>query len=373
MYAVLWPEANIGIRAVNRTLLNYPRDFGVKSRLAQAFSGFSGSAREFREFFSYKEKKESGHQTYTPEDIRKLRMHVLGIDPATGPKKQRLPVVIASHTSKGGVGKTTLATNLAVAFSLLGHKTLIIDTDPQGSASEMLGVDTAAEDIFHIGALMKEAKEHPDRKIDVSRSVCSIYAGKMLDLIPADITLASSISWMDKVSLQDTAFSDFMKKNIDFFSQYEVVVIDTAPSTSRLTEIVLNAVEKEIITPVTTDGQSIKALRVLANILTDLNERGRATNLRPLIITNALRAQSMDAKLGLAKLRREFQSFLYPEFIPSAPVFGRQFSLTEEAPKENLPAVERQPATVGAQAILELAKFLIHRFNIKLNGHENRI
>lgn len=353
--------------------LNYPREFGVKSRLAQAFSGFSGTAREFREFFASKPKKDGGHQTYTPEDIRRLRMHVLGIDPSTTPSKPQLPVVIASHTSKGGVGKTTLATNLAVAFSLLGHKTLIIDTDPQGSASEMLGVDTAAEDIVHLGALMKEGKDNPASLVDVSKAVCSIYQGKMLDLIPADITLASSISWMDKVSLEDNAFSNFMTKHIDFFSQYEIVIVDTAPSTSRLTEIVLNAVEEEIITPVTTDGQSIKALRVLANILTDLNERRQGANLRPLIITNALRAQSSDAKLGLAKLRKEFQQFLYPDFIPSAPVFGRQFSLTEEAPKENLPAVERQPATVGAQAILELAKFLIHRFNIKLNGHENRI
>lgn len=354
--------------------LNYPREFGVKSRLAQAFSGFSGSAREFREFFSYKPKKPGVHQTYTPADIRKLRMHVLGIDSNEQPFSPQLPVVVASHTSKGGVGKTTLATNLAVAFSLLGHKTLIIDTDPQGSASEMLGVDTAAEDIIHLGALMQEAKtESKTGLVDVTRAVCSIYEGQMLDLIPADITLASSISWMDKVSLADDSFAKFMKDHIDFFSQYEVVVVDTAPSTSRLTEIVLNAVQNEIITPVTTDGQSIKALRVLANILHDLNERRNGDNISPLIITNALRAQSADAKLGLAKLRREFQGFLYPEFIPSAPIFGRQFSLTEEAPKENLPAVERQPTTVGAQAILELAKFLIHRFNIKLNGHENRI
>src|SRR5690606_23198442 len=109
---------------------------------------------------------------------------------------------------------------------------------------------------------------------------------KMLDLIPADITLASSISWMDKVSLGDNAFSDFMKKHIDFFSQYEVVIVDTAPSTSRLTEIVLNAVEKEIITPVTTDGQSIKALRALPTILTDINTRREGRNIVPLIITN---------------------------------------------------------------------------------------
>ncbi len=304
-------------------VLNYPRNFGVKSRLAQAFSGFSGSAREFREFFSYKKKKDGAHQAYTPEDIRKLRMHVLGIA-AQPTKKKELPVLIASHTSKGGVGKTTLATNLAVSFALYGHKTLIIDTDPQGSASEMLGVDTAAEDIIHLGTLMQLSGEKPDERIVFSRAVRPIYEGNMLDLIPADITLASSISWMDRVSLDDSAFKGFMEKNLDFFSQYEVVVIDTAPSTSRLTEIVLNAVEHEIITPVTTDGQSIKALRVLANILSELNERGgRKHELRPLIVTNAFRV-SHDSTLGLKKLRNEFQAFLYPEAIPAAPVFARR-------------------------------------------------
>jgi len=34
---------------------------------------------------------------------------------------------------KGGSGKTTLAVNLAVAFSRMGHTVALLDTDPQGS------------------------------------------------------------------------------------------------------------------------------------------------------------------------------------------------------------------------------------------------
>lgn len=42
--------------------------------------------------------------------------------------------VIAVLNQKGGVGKTTLATNLAAAAYLAGKKTLILDLDSQGSA-----------------------------------------------------------------------------------------------------------------------------------------------------------------------------------------------------------------------------------------------
>ncbi|KAF0675263.1 ParA family partition ATPase [Profundibacterium mesophilum] len=41
--------------------------------------------------------------------------------------------VITVAQQKGGAGKTTLAANLAVAFARAGHRTALIDTDPQGS------------------------------------------------------------------------------------------------------------------------------------------------------------------------------------------------------------------------------------------------
>ena len=43
---------------------------------------------------------------------------------------------IAVLNQKGGVGKTTTATNLGRAFQLAGHSTLLIDSDPQGSARD---------------------------------------------------------------------------------------------------------------------------------------------------------------------------------------------------------------------------------------------
>ena len=51
---------------------------------------------------------------------------------------------IAVALSKGGVGKTTTAVNLAAGLAAAGRRVLIIDLDTQGQASKMLGVQADA-------------------------------------------------------------------------------------------------------------------------------------------------------------------------------------------------------------------------------------
>ena len=50
-------------------------------------------------------------------------------------------VIIAVVNQKGGAGKSTVAVNLAACLAGHGERVLVVDSDPQGTASTLLGVD----------------------------------------------------------------------------------------------------------------------------------------------------------------------------------------------------------------------------------------
>ncbi len=48
--------------------------------------------------------------------------------------------IVTVANEKGGVGKTTVAVNLAAALGLAGSRVLLIDLDSQGHATQWLGI-----------------------------------------------------------------------------------------------------------------------------------------------------------------------------------------------------------------------------------------
>ncbi len=48
--------------------------------------------------------------------------------------------IVAVLNQKGGVGKTTVSTNLSHALAMAGSKVTAIDLDPQGHLAASLGI-----------------------------------------------------------------------------------------------------------------------------------------------------------------------------------------------------------------------------------------
>jgi len=57
---------------------------------------------------------------------------------------------IAVFSSKGGVGKSTLAVNVAACLAERGRKVLVVDLDPQATASHWLGAEDAARTVYDL-------------------------------------------------------------------------------------------------------------------------------------------------------------------------------------------------------------------------------
>ena len=118
-----------------------------------------------------------------------------------GSKKLKLPIngvkkIIAVSSAKGGVGKSTIAVNLAIALKKLNYKVGILDADIYGpSIPQMLGISEKpkSEDGKNLIPISKYGLQCMSIGFLVDQDTAMIWRGPMV--ISAIKTFTSSVVW----------------------------------------------------------------------------------------------------------------------------------------------------------------------------------
>jgi chromosome partitioning protein len=218
---------------------------------------------------------------------------------------------IAVANQKGGVGKTTLAINVATALAEKGHRVLLVDLDPQANATAGVGVeisgDTKATTVYDL--LL-------DPKMDVSLVIrkTGIYN---LDIIPSALELAGA----ELTLPQMIGAEKLLDESLSRASEYERIVIDCPPSLGRLTLNALTAATHVLI-PIQIGKWAITGTAQLCETI-DLVRQRLNTRLSILgVVCTFYDSRTTLSREILAKIGEQFGTGLFSTVVKTASKVG---------------------------------------------------
>ncbi|HML22113.1 MAG TPA: ParA family protein [Aggregatilinea sp.] len=153
--------------------------------------------------------------------------------------------IIAVVSGKGGVGKTSLATNIAAELASAGHRVLEMDLDPQGTAALVWRLP-AMPAMYNV---LNDDAQIQDLVAEVEPARWTIPGGKeggSLHLLPGDnTTAAASIGLYMKrrpIGLLRELLEPLLEQGV-----YDFIVLDTPPSVHPLAPYVYAAAGMAIV------------------------------------------------------------------------------------------------------------------------------
>src|SRR5438477_11801750 len=253
--------------------------------------------------------------------------------------------IIAIINQKGGCGKTTTSINLAACMARLGHKTLLIDLDPQGHCGVGLAVP---EDQIERTVLEAMIEPSDGKATKLSETVWQIASD--FDLAPSNIKLAA----FEQIFAGRPGREDRLLRALDSVRQsYDWVVIDCPPSVGLLTFNALRACD-EVLVPVETGFFSLHGLSKVMETLELLKERCNKDVLIRVLPT-LYDTRTKLAREVLQELRAKFRDYLMESVVN----FNTKL---KEAASFGQPITEYDPGSRGYKDFVNLARELMgHR------------
>ncbi|MFB6189320.1 MAG: ParA family protein [Halapricum sp.] len=246
---------------------------------------------------------------------------------STEPTPRRVCVTNA----KGGTGKTTIAINVAGALNARGRDVLFVDLDPQGNATEGLGLlDAYDEDpptFFDV--LTDHRRRHLVNDLIVEHEEMDVLPSN-IDLLQAEheLTIADLIARVrnDPHADVDPAAIASLAINVepelvsgphalDVLDQvlqavehdYDYIVIDSPPFYGKLTDMSIYAA-RNIVVPALTEASSERAIELLIDQIAALEQQTGITVETMGVVANRVEKTNEDRTM-LAWLNEVFDGF----------------------------------------------------------------
>ena len=232
--------------------------------------------------------------------------------------------IITLSNNKGGSGKTTTTVSLAAAFGEQGLRVLVIDLDPQGSATRWLGQEEA-----------------PAGLVEFSRGglrVADLIVGTTasgVDLIPTTASLVAP----DENEDTDTGMA-IVRSFARLPDYWDLVLIDTPPVVNYLSLAPLVASDHVVI-PIETHALALSGLVSVVNSVRRARQRvNRQLNL--LAIVPCRVNATLHAREIVDRLRQE-----YGDVVTRSQI--RESIRVAEAPAFRMPITRYAPTSANAQ------------------------
>lgn len=209
---------------------------------------------------------------------------------------------IAVTNQKGGSGKTTTATALAVGLALRGRRTLLVDLDGQANATWTLLGGQGAEGPTLAEVLLRDATA-----VEAIRPTTV----EGLDLLPAD----GSLNGVNVALVQELGRDTRLRAALaPIDDRWDVAVFDTGPA---LNSVMANALVAagEVVVPVDPGVYAMLGLVALQDTIAEVRDAyGTDLQLRGLLLTRVQRNNvHRDVE---AELRARFGKLVFEATIP---------------------------------------------------------